>query len=147
MLKNLLHINMGKSVHMHFRPNQIANERLTCARGCEYDNENGMKIGNQKLKKVDQVKFLGIIIDDKLNRKQHIDHLAQKLNSSIIMIKRIMKFIPNSEYNKMYDVLFESHLSYCISSWGAIPNYKLQSIFLIQKRCRYSLIIWYSVLI
>ena len=41
------------------------------------------------------------------------------------MIKRIMKFIPNSEYNKIYDALFKSHLSYCISSWGAIPNYKL----------------------
>ena len=27
------------------------------------------------------------------------------------------------------------HLSYCISSWGAIPNSKLQSVFAIQKRC------------
>ena len=84
-------------------------------------------------KKVDKVKFLGIIIDDKLNWEPHVDHLAQKLKSSIIMIKRIIKFIPNSEYNKIYDALFKSHLSYCISSWGAIPNYKLQSIFVIQK--------------
>ena len=133
MLKNLLHINMGKSVHMNFRPNLNSNERSTCARVCEYGNENIIKIGNQKLKKVDKVKFLGIIIDDKLNWEPHIDHLAQKLKSSIIMIKRIMEFIPNSEYNKIDDALFKSHLSYCISSWGAIPNYKLQSIFSIQK--------------
>ena len=123
---------MGKSVHMHFRQNLNSNERLTCARVCEYGNENVIKIGNQKLKKVDKVTFLGIIIDDKLNWEPHIDHLAQKLKSSIIMIKRIMKFIPN---NKIYDALFKSHLSYCISSWAAIPNYKLQSIFSIQKRC------------
>ena len=94
MLKNLLHINLGKFVHMHFRPNLNSNERLTCARVCEYGNKNVIKIGNQKLKKVDKVKFLCIIIDDKLNWEPHIDHLAQKVNSSIIMIKRIMKFIP-----------------------------------------------------
>ena len=61
--------------------------------------------------------------------------MAQKLNYSIIMIKLITKFLPNSEFNKIYDALIKSHLSYCISSWGAIPNYKLQSIFSIQKRC------------
>ena len=36
---------------------------------------------------------------------------------------------------KIYDALFKSHLSYCISSWGAIPSAKLQGIFSIQKRC------------
>ena len=46
---------------------------------------NVIKIGNQKLKKVDEVKFLGIIFDDKLNWEPNIDHLAQKLNSSIFM--------------------------------------------------------------
>ena len=58
---------MGKSVYMHFRPNLNANERLTCARVCEYGNENFIKIGNQILENVDKVKCLGIIINDKLN--------------------------------------------------------------------------------
>ena len=57
---------MGMSVHMHFRTNLNANERLTCARVCEYGNENVINIGNQKHKKVDKVKFLGIMIDEKL---------------------------------------------------------------------------------
>jgi hypothetical protein len=38
-----------------------------------------------------------------------------------------MKFIPESEYHKLYDSLFKSHLSYCIN--------KLASLFSIQKRC------------
>ena len=46
-----------------------------------------------------------------------------------------MKFIPESEYHKLYNALFKSHLSYCISCWGGIPNYKLESLFSIQKRC------------
>ena len=135
MKSNLLHMNMGKSVHMHFRPHLNANERKTCARVREYGSENVVKIGSHKLKKVDKVKFLGVIIDDKLNWEPQIDHITQKLNSSIVMIKRIKKFIPKSEYNKIYDALFKSHLCYCISSWGGIPSSKLQGIFAIQKRC------------
>ena len=46
-----------------------------------------------------------------------------------------MKFIPKSEYHKLYDSLFKSHLSYCISSWGGISSNKLSPIFLLQKRC------------
>ena len=108
---------------------------MTCARTRQYGTENVLKIADYKLKKVDRVKFLGVIIDDKLNWEPQIEHLAEKLNSSIIMIKRISKFIPKSEYMKIYDALFKSHLSYCISSWGGIPDYKLKSVFAIQKRC------------
>ena len=50
------------------------------------------------------------------------------------MIERIKKFIPRSEFKKIYDALFKSHMSYCISSWGGVSDYKLQSIFAIQKR-------------
>ena len=135
MIANQLHINMSKSVYMHFRRNLNTEGRLTCARAREYGSENTLHLGNQKLKKVDQVKFLGVIIDDKLNWEPHIHHLTQKLNLSIIMIKRIIKFIPKSEYMKIYDALFKSHLSYCISCWGAIPHSKLEGLFAIQKRC------------
>ena len=131
MLKNLLRINMSKSVFMHFRPNLNITDRITCARV----RENVLKLGNKKLKKVDKVKFLGVIIDDKFNWEPHIQHMTQKLKSSIIMIKRIIQFIPKSEYMKIYDTLFKSHLCYCISSWCAVPNYKLQGLFAMQKRC------------
>ena len=132
---NQLHINMIKSVHMHFRPNLNAEQRLTCARVREFGSENVLKLGNKKIKQVDKVKFLGVVIDENLNWEEHVKHMTRKLNSSIVMIKRVIKFIPKSEYMKIYDALFKSHLSYCISCWGAIPSSKLQIIFAIQKRC------------
>ena len=135
MLVNQLHINMSKSVYMHFRPVLNWKERLTCARARAFGSENSIKIAGNKLRKVDKVKFLGVIIDDQLNWEPQLDHITEKLSSSIIMIKRIKKFIPVSEYMKIYDALFKSHLSYCISSWGGISSNKLTSIFAIQKRC------------
>ena len=45
------------------------------------------------------------------------------------MLKRITKFIPKTEYRKLYDALFKSHLSHCISSWGGVSESKLCNVF------------------
>ena len=132
MSSNLLHINMKKSVYMHFRPKMNHNERQTCART---RIEKCLKLCEHTLKKVTKTKFLGVIIDDKLTWDAQIDYLKEKLLSSIVVIKRIKKFIPECEYIKLYYALFQSHLSYCISSWGGVSKHKLESVFSIQKRC------------
>ena len=36
---------------------------------------------------------------------------------------------------KLYNALFTPHLTYCISVWGGISDYKLSKIFTLQKRC------------
>ena len=131
MTSNLLHINLTKSVYMHFRPGRYS----SCARVREFGSEKSLVLDSHKLTKVDKVKFLGVIIDYELTWDQHIDYLSDKLNASIAIIKRIMKFIPKSEYCKLYDSLFKSHLSYCISCWGGVPTHKLSTLFAIQKRC------------
>ena len=51
------------------------------------------------------------------------------------MLKHITKFIPKSEYRKLYKSLFKSHMNYCISCWGGVSESKLQTIFAVQKRC------------
>ena len=64
-------------------------------------------------------------------------YLENKLKSSLVVIKRIIKYIPKSQYMKIYNSLFISHLTYGISAWGGIviPHYKLEKLFAIQKRC------------
>ena len=111
MSSNQLHINMIKSVYMHFRPHLNQDERQTCARS---RIEKSLKVNNLTLKQVTSVKFLGVIIDDQLTWEPHIEHLKTKLNSSIVVIKRIKKFIPISEHINLYNALFKSHISYCI---------------------------------
>ena len=115
----------------------LNNERLNSARTHTFSEhtKNVLKVNGYKLKKVDKVRFLGVIIDDNLNWDHHIAHLESKLLSCIVMIKRIKKFIPSSYYNTLYHSLFVSHLTYCISAWGGVGPNKLGKIFAIQKRC------------
>ena len=75
------------------------------------------------------------MIDDQLTWDAQMEYLKEKLLSSIVVIKRIKKYIPECEYVKLYYALFQSHLSYCISSWGGVSKYKLDTIFSMQKRC------------
>ena len=78
-----------------------------------------------------------MIINENLSWEYYIEHLTVKLNSCIVMMKRIIKFVPKSKYMKIYDELFKSHLAYCIISWGSISKLKLNPIFsIIQNRIR-----------
>ena len=120
---------------MHFKPLLNNKQRLTCARERVYNPSLVISLNGTKLKKVDSTRFLGVIIDDKLAWNKHIDYLESKLKSSIVMIKRIKKFIPKSKYMDIYHSLFASHLTYCITVWGGTHKTKLSKIFLLQKRC------------
>ena len=131
MISNQLHINLTKSVYMHFRPTRW----FSAARIRPYGSEFCLKLGNTPLNRVDRVKFLGVIIDDELNWEPQLEFLKSKLLASINIIKRIYKFIPKDEHINLYNSLFKSHLSYCISSWGGVPANKLETLFSVQKRC------------
>ena len=79
---------------------------------------------------------MGVVIDEDLECKPHVTcstpNSKNKISFSLNMIKRIIKFIPKSEYMKIYDALFnKSHLSYCISSWVPSPlqNYKVYFLY------------------
>ena len=79
MNTNQLHINLSKCAHMYFKPNINNNERMSCARSQNYDINLKLSINGVKVKQVDRIRFLGVIIDDKLTWDAQIEHLENKL--------------------------------------------------------------------
>ena len=132
---NQLHINLSKCAFMYFRPNLNIYDRMICARSQVYNKAYTLSVNGQKIRKVDKVKFLGVFIDDQLSWDYQIEHIENKLLSTIVLIKRIKKFIPRPHYMKIYHSLFLSHLTYGITCWGGTYKSKLQRIFNLQKRC------------
>ena len=114
MRLNLLHINMGKCCYIHFRPKFDYDE--TCARIRPFadalDESRSILINGQAITKVKHTKFLGVVIDNKLNWEPHIEYLRKKLRSMIGAICHIRHSLPSELYLKLYNALFESHLSY-----------------------------------
>ena len=109
MKTNQLHLNLSKCAHMYFRPTLNNNDRMTCARATTYHDRLTISVNGQKIKQVDKVKFLGVIIDENLSWDEHIRHLESKLLASIVLIKRVKKFIPSTQYVNIYHKLFISH--------------------------------------
>ena len=74
---------------MHFRPNLNIYERMRCARSQVYNKAYTLSVNGQKIRKVDKVKFLGVFIDDQLSWDYQIEHIENKLLSTIVLTKRI----------------------------------------------------------
>ena len=126
---NLLHINTKKCCYMIFSPRK---RHLIPALN---NDENQLIINGKIIKKVDETKFLGINVDNKLSWKPHIAKLNKKLKSACGRLYRIKNFLPSQLHKQIYHSLFESHLTYAISVWGGVSINKLNQIFCTQKKC------------
>ena len=82
----------------------------------ENDNENDyippVMIGPTELKRVSEIKFLGVVIDEKLSWNAHVKSLTKKLASCTGNINRIAASIPKKLYMNFYYTLFESYIMF-----------------------------------
>ena len=118
---------------MYFKPNIFS--RNLCIRSNAYNVNHKITLNGQKIKQVSQIKFLGVTIDENLTWLPHIENLRKKLSMCHGTLKRIKTSIPKSLYKTMYHALFESHLTYGISVWGAQSQCVMDKLFTIQKKC------------
>ena len=74
--------------------------------------------GTPKIQIVDHCKYLGIMLDNKLSWKPHIDLLVKKLSNVLRMLYRIRYYLPKSALLAITHSLFISHINYGILCWG-----------------------------
>jgi hypothetical protein len=127
MNSNKLHINIGKSCYMYFTKQKVLND--------QNNTETEIKIGKNILKQVSETKFLGVVIDDKLNWEPHLKQLRKKLVSCTGSLNRIKDNVPDNLHKDLYHTLFESYLTYGITVWGGVSDTKLLPLFRAQKQC------------
>ena len=94
-----------------------------------------LQINGTIIPEVQETKFLGVIIDNKLSWIPHINKLHKKLKSASGLLKRISSNIPKEYYKSLYYALFESHMSYCISVFGHVCQTHSEKLFTVQKHC------------
>ncbi|KAG7296291.1 hypothetical protein JYU34_021418 [Plutella xylostella] len=82
----------------------------------------------QSITRVDSLRYLGIIIDEKLSFSQHITALSNRARKLI----NIMRLLRNSAdlqiLKNVYTALCESVLSYCIPCWGGSTKSQMITI-------------------
>ena len=93
-----------------------------------------ISIGGQKLIQSVQERFLGVIIDNKLNWAQHIKHLTSKVSRNAGVLYKLKGIVPNKVLKMMYNSFIESHLYYCATIWGVGSKSSIDRLFSAQKK-------------
>ena len=74
-------------------------------------------VDGQEVKRVKLVKYLGLMVDDKLVCDQHIDYISSKIIRGIGVLKRIRHFVPMDSLLLHYHTLIEPYFRYYCIVW------------------------------
>ena len=82
------------------------------------------------IERVINFSFLGLIINENLSWKSHIDHISNKISRSIGVMNRLKRFLPIHILKTIYFSLVHSYLNYSSLAWG----FNCSRIKLLQKK-------------
>ena len=112
---NKLSLNIEKTCYITFRSKTSK---------VKVDRHN-LKIDGVTINRMTQTKLLGVVLDEHLTFKQHIEQLISKLKKSLSYV-RLSKYItPSWIRRNIYYAHFYSHLTYALNSWGTLISKKL----------------------
>ena len=77
-----------------------------------------LSMNGHAIERTSSYRYLGITIDDKLNWKEHIQHLCSKLAMVCGVISKIRHYLDRKSLLLIYHALFESRLRYAILGLG-----------------------------
>ena len=95
-------------------------------------------IDNHQIRKVQESKFLGVLIDSRLSWRSHIQKLISKISQTIGIIGRARAFMDPAQLKLLYNTMVLPHLQYCLINWGnfrACSNIKFGKKILTLQKC------------
>ena len=81
-------------------------------------NTNDTVIDNQPVFRVSHTKFLGIIMDEKLNWSEHVNNLKKKLAKGSGIIKKCRICLSIDTLITLHYSCIYPYITYCLEVWG-----------------------------
>ena len=97
------------------------------------NNDLEIELGGNNIERVNETKTLGVIVDDQLNWKTHLD-IVTKVSKGIGMIRRMEAFVPQMTLISVYNAIILPHFDYCRLVWDTCSNYLLEKLQKMQNR-------------
>jgi len=120
-----------RSNRLSIHHNKTADMILTATRSqnCNFEiSMNGVRI-----QQTDSIKYLGVIIDNKLSWKPQISSLCRKLSQACGVVSKIRHFADINILRLIYFSLFHSHLQYCIIDWRRAYKIVMRPVQVLQN--------------
>ena len=98
------------------------------------DKHAAIKMNGVFLQRTNSLKYLGVIIDHKLNWTQHIAHVKNKVSMGIGIMYRARNYLTKNSLKSLYFSYIYPYLIYCVEIWGISPQTHLKPLLLLQKK-------------
>ena len=77
-----------------------------------------IKINDHVISEVHKTKFLGVIIDNKINWKDHVSYIAGKVSRGIGMMIKAKQYLQKEALVTLYYSFIYPYFTYCNHIWG-----------------------------
>jgi hypothetical protein len=119
---NCLVLNINKSKIMYFGNKSVA------------ECQEPFLLNGETIESVPHFKYLGLIIDSRMNFKVHIDTLANKISSNICILWRVRGFMPRHILINLFSSLIHSNLIHLIEVFGSASKELIFRFERLQRR-------------
>ena len=124
---NKLSVNASKTNYMVLGTKHMVVQNI--------DKEENINIilDDTNLQRVQHTKFLGVLIDECLSWKNHIDCVSKTISRNIGIMNKLKHFIPDCILYTLYCTLVLPYLNYGIVIWGKNCKTYLEKLLKLQK--------------
>ena len=91
-------------------------------------------LNNIELERVECTKFLGVLIQEHLSWKPHIEYVCNRVSKATALLAKLKHYLPKYVLSIIYNSLCISHITYALSVWGASPKSVMDRLVKLQKK-------------
>ena len=127
---NKLSINPSKTKYMIYKPKHCQK------RNKSMNDTTSTKIimNDTPLKQVTSIRFLGVIINDKLTWENHKKLIHTKISKTIGLLYKCNNIMTDSDCINMYKTFIEPYFIYAIEAWGHSINSEKDPLVKLQSK-------------
>ena len=92
-----------------------------------------LKINNYEIERSSSIKFIGVLVDEHLNWKDHINIIKNKHCKSLVLLYKDKQFLKAKVRKSLYFLFIDSYLTYGNVAWCSNSMNKTKELFGKQK--------------
>jgi hypothetical protein len=127
---NKMQVNVSKTKYINFSSNSFVFPSVI-----KFHEVNCLRVACDcgEIEKVDNFKYLGVMIDSSFTWKTHIDQLHNKLKQSIRKFYFLRNYCDEALLRSLYFALIHSRLQYGVTIWGGTVKTSINKLRVTQN--------------
>lgn len=93
-----------------------------------------IQLEDVNIERVTSTKFLGVIVDEDLNWKQHIANISLKISRSLGVLNKVKYIFSKDILKTLYFTMIQPYFIYCNIIWGGANQITINRLYYLQKR-------------